>query len=440
MKTKERLELAHWAVEHALKSGATEAAADIVNSRDVEFEIRAKKVDRLQDATSNSLSLTVYADNRYSAHSTSDLRVDALGRFIAEAVRMTKYLTKDEYRFLPEPRYYEGRQEVDLRIFDGGYDGVSPSDREEYARTVEAAARAVSDRILASTAGCGDSSSESVRVTSNGFEGSTNGTVFYASAEVTVKGEGEGRPQDFDWCLSRFRKKMPSPESVGRGAARRALARIGQKPLPTGRYDAIVENRAAGRILGALYSPMRAATIQQKRSFLDGKLGQRIASEKLTVSDDPLVVSGFGSRTFDGEGLTSRKRVMIEKGVLRQFYVDTYYGRKLGWEANGGSPSNVVLEQGDQSLEQLVAQTKRGVLIDSFIGGNSSDITGEFSFGLMGHYIEDGQIARPVNEMNIAGNLLQFFGQLALVGNDPWPYSSMQIPTLVFKDVQFSGV
>jgi PmbA protein len=257
---------------------------------------------------------------------------------------------------------------------------------------------------------------------------------------VTVKGPDEGRPQDYDWCVTRFRKKLLAPEVVGRGAAQRALARIGQKPLPTGRYDAIVENRAAQRLLGALYSPMRASSIQQKRSYLDDKLDQPIASDKLTVVDDPFIVSGFGSRTYDNEGLAAKKRVMIDKGVLKQYFVDTYYGRKLGWDPTVGSPSNIVVECGDKSLEQLIAQTKRGILIDSFIGGNSSDITGEFSLGLMGHYIEDGQIVRPVNEMNIAGTLLEFFGQLSELGNDPWTYSSWLLPSLVFRDVQFSGV
>ena len=440
MNTKEKLELAHWAVDQAMACGASEAAADIVRSRDVEVEIREAQVDRLKDATANSLNLTVYANHRYSAHSTNDLRKTSLDKFIAEAVHMTGYLSEDEYRYLPEPKYYEGQQAVDLKTFDETYGELTSEQREKIARVVEEAARSRSDRLITCTAGFSDSVYDSVKVHSNGFEGASRGTVFAAGASATVRGEGETRPSDWDWRVVRFRKNLPSPEQMGYGAVDRALARVGQKKLESGTYDAIIENRTMGRLLGALYSPMRAASIQQKRSYLDGMLGQRIASEKFTVIDDPFVERGLGSRLYDDEGLATKRRVMIDKGILKQYYVDTYYGRKLGWEPTVGGPTNVVFEYGDRSLDEIIAATKRGILIDSFIGGNSSDITGEFSFGIMGHFIEDGQRVQPVNEMNIAGKLLDLFQQLDELGNDPYGNSSLRSPSMVFRDVQFSGV
>jgi PmbA protein len=440
MNTKEKLELAHWAVDQAMHYGASEAAADIMRSRDVEVEIREAQVDRLKDATTNSLSLTVYANRKYSSNATSDLRKTSLDKFIAESVHMTGYLTEDEYRYLPEPKYYKGQQSADLKTFDDTYGGLTSKEREKIARAVEEAARARSDRLITCTAGFSDSVYDSVKVHSNGFEGSSQGTVFAAGAEATVRGDGEGRPSDWDWRVARFRKDLPSPDQMAYGAVDRALARIGQKKLQSGRYDAIIENRSAGRILGALYSPMRAASIQQKRSYLEGLQGQRIASEKFTVIDDPFLPRGLGSRLYDDEGLATKRRVMIDRGILKEYYVDTYYGRKLGWEPTVGAPTNVVFEYGTRSLDEIVAATQRGILIDSFIGGNSSDITGEFSFGIMGHYIEDGKRVQAVNEMNIAGKLLEFFQQLDELGNDPYLSASMQSPSLVFRDVQFSGV
>ncbi len=439
MNMKERMELAHWAAKQAREYGATEAAVDVVNSRDVEVEIRAQQIDQLKDATRNYLSITIYANHRYSVHSTCDLRTESLDKFIAEAVNMTGYLSKDEYRYLPEPKYYKGQEKVDLKIFDDSYDGLTPEYREKVARAIEDAALSRSDKVITVSTGFSDSLYDAVKVHSNGFEGSTRGTVFSAGAMATVQGAGETKPSDWDWRTVRFRGDMLDPEVMGRSAVDRALARIGQKKLDTGRYDAIIENRTARRLFGALYRPMRASAIQQKRSYLDGMKGKPIASPKLTMIDDPFVVSGFGSRTYDGEGLATRKRVMIDKGVLQEYYVDTYYGRKLGWEPTVGSPTNLVFEYGDKSLDDMIAQTQKGILIDSFIGGNSSDITGEFSFGIMGHLIEDGQRVQPVNEMNIAGQLLDFFGQLDEMGNDPWIYGSWRLPSMVFKDVQFSG-
>jgi PmbA protein len=440
MNVKQRMELAHWAVKQAERHGASEVAVDVVNSRDVEVEIREEKVDQLNDATRNYLSLTVYADHRYSAHSTSDLRKESLDKFIAEAVNMTRYLQKDEYRYLPEPKYYEGQRNVDLKMFDASYADLTSNEREKIARSIDAAARSRSDRLITCSSGFSDSLYDAVKVHSNGFEGSTRGTVFSAGSQATVRGDGEGRPHDWDWRTVRFRRDVPEPEVLGHRAVDRALARIGQKKLQSGLYDAIIENRTAGRLLGGLYGPMRASSIQQKRSYLDGKLGEQIASEKFTMIDDPFVPSGFGSRLYDGEGLATKRRVMVDKGVLSQYYVDCYYGRKLGWEPTVGSTTNLVFEYGDKSLEELIAQTKRGILIDSFIGGNSSSITGEFSYGIMGSLIEDGQRVQPVNEMNIAGNLLEFFKQLDEMGNDPYVYSSWRLPSMLFKDVQFSGV
>jgi PmbA protein len=440
MNTKERMDLAQWAVKQAVQHGASEAAVDVVNSRDVEIEIRAKQVDQLNDATRNYLSLTVYANKRYSSHSTSDLRKASLDRFISEAVGMTAYLSQDEYRYLPEPKYYEGQKDFDLKTFDPGYDGLTSDEREKTARVIEEAARSRSDKVITCKAGFGDSLLDAVKVHSNGFEGSSRGTVFSAGAQATVRGESDSRPSDWDWRVVRFKDQLTSPEALGFGAVDRALARLGQTKLQSGQYDAIVENRTAARLMRALYRPLRASAVQQKRSFLDGKLGEQIASTKLTLMDDPFVQSGFGSRLYDGEGLATKKRVMIDGGILKQFYVDCYYGRKLGWEPTIGSPSNVVLKYGDKSLEELIAQTKRGILIDSFIGGNSSDITGEFSFGVMGHYIENGQRVQPVNEMNIAGTLFDLFSKLDEVGNDPWVYSSWRLPSLVFKEAESSGV
>jgi PmbA protein len=440
MNSKERLALAHWAADHAKKSGADDAAVNVVNSRDIEVEIREGKVDKLKESTQNSLNISVYVNRRYSSQSTNDLRKESLGEFISEAVAMAKYLAEDEFRGLPDPKYYAGQSTIDLKTYDNKYESLTSDERVQFARAAEDAARSRSDKIITCTAGFSDSMYDSVKVHSNGFEGTSRGTVYSAGAEATVRGEGDGRPSDWDWRTYRFRGELPSPKLLGEGAVDRALAKIGQKKIDSGVFDLVIENRAASRLLGSLLGPMSASSIQQKRSFLDGKLGEKIASDKFTMIDDPLMISGFGSQLYDGDGLATTRRVMIDKGVLKAYYVDWYYGRKLGMEPTVGGATNLIFEYGDKNLDELVAQMKKGILVTSFIGGNSNSTTGDFSLGIIGTYVEDGKAVRPVNEMNISGNLTDVMMQLVEMGNDPWVYSASRRPSMHFRDIQFSGV
>jgi PmbA protein len=160
----------------------------------------------------------------------------------------------------------------------------------------------------------------------------------------------------------------------------------------------------------------------------------------LTIIDDPFIKKGLGSRLFDGEGIAAKVMPVIEKGILKNYYIDTYYGRKLGMNPTTGSSSNIILELGTKSLDDMVKQVNRGILITSFLGRNSNSTTGDFSFGIQGFLIENGDIVKPVNEMNISGNLGEFWNMLVAVGNDPYPYSSMQTPSLMFEGIQFSGI
>ena len=163
-------------------------------------------------------------------------------------------------------------------------------------------------------------------------------------------------------------------------------------------------------------------------------------SPLLTIIDDPLVVRGLASRPFDGEGISSKPLPIIEAGVLKNFYIDTYYGKKLGMAPTTGSPSNRILALGTKNMDELIRDIDQGILVTSWLGGNSDGATGDFSLGVRGHLIEDGAIGAPVSEMNVTGNLLSMFGSLKALGNDPWRYSPSKVPTLVFEDVSFSGV
>ncbi len=169
-------------------------------------------------------------------------------------------------------------------------------------------------------------------------------------------------------------------------------------------------------------------------------MGQKVASERLTLIDDPFLLRGLGSQLFDGEGMAARRRTVIEKGVLKTYFIDSYYGRKLGIEPTTGWTSNLVFEYGAKSRDEIIKGVSRGIFVTGFIGGNSNGTTGDFSFGISGMFIEKGVLVKPVYEMNISGNLKEFWNELIEIGNDPNPYSGMRTPTLRFGNVHFSGI
>lgn len=435
-----KLALAEWISGCALKNGADQAAVSISEQRSVNIEFRDKKTEQISESLQRSLSLEIYAGQRYSVHSANDLRKEFLSGFVRNAAEMTAYLARDEYRALPDPEYYVQPYTADLKFCDETYNSVAMSRRMEIAAEIEAAARAQSGRIISVSSGYSDSYSESVRVQSNGFSAEVRGTGFSAGAEVTVSDPDGGRPEDWFSAGSRFYNELPDTGTLGKKAAERALAKIGQKKIASGKYDMILENRAGLRLISTLQGPMGGGALQQKSSFLEGMLGRKVASEALTMTDEPFIVKGFGSRFFDGEGLAAQKRVMIGKGVLTNYYIDTYYGRKLGMTPTSGSGSNTVFEYGSRSLEEMIRNLKRGILVTGFIGGNSNSTTGDFSFGIVGMLIENGVIVKPVNEMNISGNAKEFWHRLTETGNDPYPYSAILMPSMRFDSVSFSGI
>jgi PmbA protein len=191
--------------------------------------------------------------------------------------------------------------------------------------------------------------------------------------------------------------------------------------------------------LGYLMRATSGSTLQQKRSFLEGMVGKKLGSELLTLTDDPFVIGGFGSRLYDGEGISAKVMPVFDKGVFKNFYIDTYYGKKLERPPTTGGKSNLVMPPGEKSLDELIKGMDRAILVRGFIGGNSNSTTGDFSLGVFGTLIEKGQRTQAVAEMNIAGNQKEVWKRLTAVGNDPWLYGSTRVPSLVFDGIQFAG-
>jgi PmbA protein len=425
----------------ALQKGAAEAAAGSWQARHVEVAWRDGRIEKVSEATTRGLGLDLYVDGRYASVSTSDLRPEAVERFVEDAVALARTLAPDPYRRLPDPALYRGQADIELELEDPSHGALDSATRRRIAEELEVAARSVpgADRILSVTSATSDTRAESALVQTNGFEGSRRGTDFWISAEVTVRDDDGRRPEESAASGDRFRASLETPAAVGRRATERALARVGSRKGESAPMTMLVDARAAGRILSALLGPLSASAVQQKRSFAEGKVGARLGGALLDLRDDPLVVRGLGSRLYDGEGIAARPFPVFEAGVLRNYYVDSYYGRKLGMAPTTARASNLAWKLGARSQPELLRDAGEGILVTGFLGGNSNGTTGDFSLGVRGFRVRGGRLAEPVGEMNVSGNHLELWQRLVAVGNDPYRYSALRTPTLAFERVQFAG-
>jgi PmbA protein len=433
----ELLKQAQLAVELGKAAGADDVVAGVSWSRGLKFEWREGRLEKVQESTSRRLGLAVYVDGRFSTCSTNDLDRDRLSGFARDVVALTRCLEVDPHRKITPPELYEGRSTVDLDLVDSTLANLSREQRIDWCREMDECSR--SDEIVKTAENwVSDSHGISVRATSNGFEGVEESTGVWLFAEVSAM-DGEKRPEAYYYAGGLHLDCLPTPSSIAQEALRRARARIGSEKVSSRRTAMVLDPEVGASFLGRIFGALSGGAIQQKRSYLAESLGKRIGSPLLTLVDDPLLKRGLGSQHYDGQGITCRKRTVIEKGVLRTYFIDTYYGSKLGIDPTTGESSNVIFEHGSGDLASITADVRDGIYVTSWLGGNANMSTGDFSFGLRGHLIENGEIVAPVSEMNVTGNYGEILEKLVVVGNDPVPWSSFRTPTLVFEDVQFSG-
>jgi PmbA protein len=439
MTKEEKYTIAKWAMEHAVQNGAQQARVIIYNDNSSQVEVRDEKIDKLQESNRNGMQISLYVDNKFSSISTSRItNREELSKFIEEAIAGTRFLAEDEFRKLPDPsRYYKGGG-PDLKTVDPLFSKIDPQQKVQDAFNLEKEARGKDERIISVTSSYRDGLSGMVMVSSNGFEGDSENSYYSLSTSVSVT-DGVARPQG-SWNESSIFSNELVRRDIGTKAMKRALDRLGQAKIASGKMPMIVENRMAGMTLQPLISALSGSAIQQRQSFLIGMLGEKIGSGLMTIVDDPFIVSGRGSRLFDGEGMATELRSVVDAGILKTYYIDTYYAGKLDMEATSGSTTNLVLEPGEKDLEGMLADIDRGILVTGFNGGNSNGATGDFSYGIEGFLVEKGTLVKPVAEMNITGNFKSLWQNLVAVGSDVDPSRSWRMPSLVFDRVDFSGI
>ena len=445
----ELLDKAYQMTQKALALGADEAKVSISRSRGVDLEWRDGQVERLQDQTEQGLSLSLFINERFSSHSTCDLRTEALESFLNNAIQMTRFLEADPCRSLPDPTLYQGRAEVDLDLYDAHYKQVSGEQRREEVEQLEELTRASSahlgEKVISVSTCVSDGHTQSARVHSNGFEGETESSTFYATTTLHLKEDDGKRPVGGSYSYRRHREDLRGFNVLAQEATRKAEQQLGAQKLATGKYTVVVENRSVGRLLGAMLSPLGGAALQQKRSLWEGRLGQQIASPLLSIYDQPHLPRGLGSALWDGDGFACKERPIIDQGVLQTYLINDYYAKKMTVDQGqtvlptGANLHNLVWQYGDKDLADLIKDIGDGVLINRFLGGNSNGTTGEFSLGCAGHVIRNGQLAEPITEVNMSGQLEELWSNLALVGSDAHPEGSSRCPSCVFENLQLSG-
>lgn len=439
MISNENKKLAQWAMDYALKNGCQAAKVSLYSGSNTSFELRDAKMDRLQQASENGMSLYLYVDGRYGTYSTNRLNKKELETFIKNGIDATRYLAKDEARVLPDAsRYYKGGK-PDLQLLDPKFNSVNPDDKVAMAKAVAEEAMGKDERIISVESSYNDGDSFGYRIASNGFEGETQNSWYSLSASVAVKGEGESRPSSFWYDSSLYLDKLIK-EGIGKKALERTLQKLGQKKTKSGKYTMVVDPLNSGQLLGPMLNALYGSALQQKNSFLLDKLNQKVGSDKFTLTDEPHLIGASGARYFDAEGVATERRSVFDKGILKTYYIDTYNAKKMGVEPTISNPSILVMQTGNKDLNGLVADVNNGILVTGFNGGNSNSSTGDFSYGIEGFLIENGKLTMPLSEMNVTGNIISLWNSLAETGNDPMLNRSWRIPSLVFEGVDFSGL
>jgi len=431
--------LAKWAMDFSLEQGCQAARVSVYSGSDTEFEIRDKQLDRLQQSSENQMILNLFVDGRYGSFSTNRMEKNELGKFIINAVESVRYLAPDTNRQLPNPDFYYKGDHKDLALYDSRMTELQPDEKLQLAYDAANEILGTDERILSVQSSYSDGESFSYMIASNGFEGENSVSYYSLSVCVSVKGDGESRPESY-WYDQALSYEDLIKKDIGKIALERTLRKLGQEKVQSGNYMMVVDNLNSGRLLSPILSALNGSALQQNNSFLLEKKGEQVLSEKVTLIDDPHIAHSFGARYFDNEGVATQKRFIFNKGILETYFIDTYNALKMGVEPTISGPSHLVLENGSHSMEEMIASLEKGILVTGFNGGNSNSSSGDFSFGIEGFLIEDGKMTQPVSGMNITGNLLALWNNLEEIGNDPRLNSAYLIPSLMFKDVDFSGL
>lgn len=435
-------------LKRARERGASAADAFLVEDRAFSAQVRLGRVDTVKHAREQHLSLRVFAGKAAAAASTSDLSRSSVERLVDEAVSLARITAADELGGLPDAAEI-ARQIPDLDLDDPTGHDLSPEDKIELARRCEAAALGADPRITNSEGGdFADRRAQYAYAGSHGFAAEYATSSFSLSVSP-VATENGSMQRDGWYHVTRKRARLDAPEEIGRTAARRAVRRLGARPVKTCEVPVIFDPDMAATLVRHVAGAVAGPSLYRGASFLLGKLGKSIASPAVTIVDDGTMPGGLGSRPFDGEGLPVGRTVIVDKGVLQSYLLDTYSGRKLGMAsthhaARDGSgvtvgTTNLYLARGTADPRDLIGGVRQGLYVTELIGFGVNGVTGDYSRGAVGLWIDNGQLAYPVEGVTIAGNLLDMLKAIDGVGNDLVFRDRTAAPTVLIGRMTVAG-
>ena len=429
---KKEKEVAQYALDYALRRGCQQVRALFSAGEENEVEVRDGKVDKLHHSGGCQLSLSLFVDGAYSTISTNRLERDELERFIDKGIINTRFLEKDPYRSLPEAGMYYRGEMNDFGLYDAGFKSVDVDEKIAVAKGVFD--EIVGVRVISAMAGVADTETYNYLIDSNGFEGEKRRTLYMATAQVSVLGEGDERPEDYYYVNAQHWGRLQKT-GIGVEALNRTVAKIGACRVESGVYDIVVDRRVASSVVSPLISAVRGETLHMKSSFLLDKKGEKIGSDKLTMVDNPRQYDKSGAKLFDNEGVAVVGMPIVEGGVLKNYYISNYMSKKMGVPMTQSGSTIIDFGLGDCDTAELIHRLGKGLYITGFNGGNCNSTTGDFSFGIEGFWVENGLIVKPISEMLMTGNMLTLWNNLVETSNDPLGYTAWKLPSMLFTDI-----
>ena len=447
-------QLAADVVDRALRAGAAEAEVVIREGDEFSALVRMGEVETLKESGARGIGVRVFLGSagayRTANTSTSDFSEAGLTHLVSGALDLAKVTSVDPFAGLPEAGEM-GQLTEDLKLYYEDVYGLPAAERIEYARRAEAAALSADPRLTRSDGGSFDvATGHKIMVNSRGFSGEYRRSYCSLSAMPIAETEKGGMQRDYWYSSARTLKELDSPENIGAEAARRTLRRLDARRVPTQRVPVVFAPEIARSLVGSMFEAANGDSIYRGASFWTGKLGQQVASENVTVIDDGTLTGLFGTSPFDGEGLPTRRTVVIEKGVLKNYLLNTYTARKLKMKSTGnaarglaGTPGigggNLFLEAGELTPQQLLADVKSGFYVTELMGQGVNMVTGDYSRGAAGLWIENGELTYAVEEITIAGNLKDMLHNVTAIANDLEFRGSVTAPTLRIDGMTIAG-
>lgn len=443
-------ELAQDIVRQAMAGGATAAECVVREGDEFSTVVRLGQVETLKESGSKAIGLRVFYGKRAASTYSSDFSRDGLDRMVSSALQLAKITSEDPYGGIPEPEQL-GSLSGNLDLYYADVYSLPGEERINYARRAEKAALDYDPRLKNSDGGSFDAATgHKVLANSHGFVGEYQRSYCSIAAVPIAQAENGAMQRDYWFSVARSLGKLESPEQVGKTAAERTLRRLGARKVKTARVPVVLDPLVAASILEHIFEGVNGDSVYRGASFLAGKLGQKIAADHVTVIDDGTMPGGFGTSPFDGEGIPTRRTVVIDRGVLSSYLLNTYTAKKLGLQTTanasrglagtpGIGPGNYFLQPGAKTPQEIIAGISEGLYLTEFLGHGVNLVTGDYSRGASGLWISGGELAYPVEEITVAGNLKEIFFNISEVGNDLEFRGAVACPTIRIDGLTVGG-